>query len=349
MYDLFPLKNAVSPVWKEGITYNESVLPLEDESGNIPPIGLLYDAQEIIAVRSSPLDTVYEYGKDYLLENGELIIIPSGRIKTMKYSDYFFEEKGERSAFRAARGGYIYFSEGADMHLRQIAVTYRHNGKMQCIPPCKKTLLPKTTEKLVSGKPLKIHIHGDSISTGANSSGVIGSAPFLPAWYDMAVDCLKETYRNTDITLTDTAVGGTVSEWGAETAADAARNNPDLAIIGFGMNDGSGRVPAEKFGENISSIIKTFRTANKDCEFILISTILANKEVEGFYGLQEDYLPVLLSMEGAGTAVADMTTVHRALLSRKSYHDMTGNNVNHPNDFLARVYAQIILATMGAI
>ena len=26
---------------------------------------------------------------------------------------------------------------------------------------------------------------------------------------------------------------------------------------------------------------------------------------------------------------------------------MTGNNINHPNDFLARVYAQAILEAMG--
>ena len=43
-----------------------------------------------------------------------------------------------------------------------------------------------------------------------------------------------------------------------------------------------------------------------------------------------------------------MTGMHHALLKRKLFRDMTGNNVNHPNDFLARVYAQTILAVLEA-
>ncbi|CDB87340.1 putative uncharacterized protein [Firmicutes bacterium CAG:170] len=41
-----------------------------------------------------------------------------------------------------------------------------------------------------------------------------------------------------------------------------------------------------------------------------------------------------------------MTEVHRKLLERKSFADMTGNNVNHPNDFLARWYAQYIVGML---
>ena len=41
-----------------------------------------------------------------------------------------------------------------------------------------------------------------------------------------------------------------------------------------------------------------------------------------------------------------MTSIHQSLLARKSYADMTGNNINHPNDYLARVYAQTLLATV---
>ena len=34
--------------------------------------------------------------------------------------------------------------------------------------------------------------------------------------------------------------------------------------------------------------------------------------------------------------------MHTYPLSKKRYEDMDGNGVNHPNDFLARVYAQTI-------
>ncbi len=40
--------------------------------------------------------------------------------------------------------------------------------------------------------------------------------------------------------------------------------------------------------------------------------------------------------------MVDMTGVHQELLKFKLFRDMTGNNVNHPNDFLHRWYAQEI-------
>ena len=43
-----------------------------------------------------------------------------------------------------------------------------------------------------------------------------------------------------------------------------------------------------------------------------------------------------------------MTAVWADLLARKSWHDLTGNGVNHPNDFGHRLYAQVILALLVA-
>ena len=40
-----------------------------------------------------------------------------------------------------------------------------------------------------------------------------------------------------------------------------------------------------------------------------------------------------------GAAVADITAMHRYVSSRKRFIDMTGNNVNHPNDFFHRLHA----------
>jgi len=37
-----------------------------------------------------------------------------------------------------------------------------------------------------------------------------------------------------------------------------------------------------------------------------------------------------------------VTSMSRRLLETKRFRDYTGNNVNHPNDFMARVYAQVV-------
>jgi hypothetical protein len=78
----------------------------------------------------------------------------------------------------------------------------------------------------------------------------------------------------------------------------------------------------------------------------LIAPILPNAQVGNFMGTQAQFLPVLQTLEGQGVAVADMTSFHQYLLTRKRYFDMSGNNVNHLNDFLARAYAQVIWQTV---
>ena len=41
--------------------------------------------------------------------------------------------------------------------------------------------------------------------------------------------------------------------------------------------------------------------------------------------------------------VMEMTSVSKAVLEKKAFHDYSGNNINHPNDFFSRIYAQTLL------
>ena len=50
----------------------------------------------------------------------------------------------------------------------------------------------------------------------------------------------------------------------------------------------------------------------------------------------------VLTLYLLGVAVANVTEVHKHLLTKKRYGDMTANNVNHPNDWLIRMQGQII-------
>ncbi|MEF2247094.1 hypothetical protein [Paenibacillus sp. IITD108] len=49
-------------------------------------------------------------------------------------------------------------------------------------------------------------------------------------------------------------------------------------------------------------------------------------------------------MEKQGCVIVNMTRLHTQLLERKKYSDLTGNHINHPNDFLSRLYALAIAA-----
>ncbi len=58
------------------------------------------------------------------------------------------------------------------------------------------------------------------------------------------------------------------------------------------------------------------------------------------------HIGMVEELQTEGVAVANVTAVHESLLTRKRYADMTGNNINHPNDYMARVYAQTLLTTV---
>ncbi len=340
----------LSPLWAGHEMINETLLPVRGQDGTLAPMPLLYRADEILSVRSATLETTYAPGRDYVLEDGCLRVPPGSAIPVMDYEDYY-PPRDDGRCFPHSEGGFIRFSEAAYFHRRQLAVSYRHGGAWEDFVPADRTeWLPRSMKLLREGAPLHLLIFGDSISTGVNASGVIGAPPFQKPWYELTVEGLAAFYGARGIRLSNTSVGGMTSDWGRDTAREnAAALRPDLCVVAFGMNDGSGRMPPEAFIGNLKAIMAAVSAENPACEFILVATTLANREVKGFLGNQAEYLSPMLALEREGVCVADMTSLHQALLRRKAFRDMTGNNVNHPNDFLSRAYAQLMLRTLGAI
>ena len=52
------------------------------------------------------------------------------------------------------------------------------------------------------------------------------------------------------------------------------------------------------------------------------------------------------SSAGIECGVASVGLVSESVLERKEFRDYTGNNINHPNDFFCRVYAQTIFKAL---
>lgn len=336
------------PIWTGNIAYEESVMAVANEDGSISPIQLLHPATEILSVTSLYLEEIYKKDIDFTLdEEGNLVILPNGSIPITPYKEIHLDAEIPGKSFQKDDGGYLRFSEHGFFHKRQIQVTYRHESKWYGeIPKRQGNKLPKTHAKLENKKPLHVVVYGDSITNGGNASGELGLPPYLPKFANIIVDEWKNEYEYADIKLTNTSVGGKNSFWGVEEAQErVAAHKPDLLIIGFGMN---GRATPEEYKDNIEDIMGVAKKANPDCEFVLIATMLPNKLLPYFVRKQPLYLEPLLQIasEQEGVAVADMTTMHGDLLKRKAFIDMTGNNVNHTNDYLTRVYAQVILETV---
>jgi hypothetical protein len=363
----YDLARCMEPVWAGKTVYQESIFPTKQPNSGEEVIPLLYRASKILEVRSATLLTAYEEGKDYSLRDCK-IVIPQGSAIPVMSGDEFYPDRVEPgTSFWRKGGGYVVFAPWERIHICQAVVTYEHEDAWSGpVPTGKLNSLPKLKKRLTEGKSVKILFYGDSITCGYNSSGIVNAEPFMPDWTELVMADLKSKWPDVPFTSVNTAVGGKSTDWAVENAEErAAAHKPDLAIIAFGMNDGTGRVPAETFRENILAVMRSISARSADCEFLLLATSLANPEVllfnerqrapgedpcvmdhRSFEGNQTDFLPALRSLEGEGVIVADMTTLHAHMLKSKRFRDMSGNNVNHPNDFFARVHAQLIAASL---
>lgn len=337
------------PFWKGTTMYNEAVM-MVSPNGGAPIATLLFEPEEILSVRSAGLGKVYQENIDWVFENGILKLTPNSSIPFMTEQDLYFDTYIPDLTMPKNGGGAVIYREGSFFHDRQIVVTYTHPaGQWKGpVPQSAKHTLPKTFEKLECGDALSLILFGDSISVGANASGYTGAAPHLPIWGQLVANAL-ERYYGAHVSFYNPSVGGTTSAWGVKQAETlVAEKKPDLVILAFGMNDGSGTgigdgVRPSVFKQNILSILQTIRNKNPDAEFILVGTTLPNAETF-FFDQQPFYYDVLTEIASgvSGVATANMTGVHRELLRHKRFLDMTGNNINHPNDFLSRWYAQFV-------
>lgn len=355
--DKYDLRKYTQPLWNNQIVYNETVMFIKDEAGNIPEKKLAYPIAKVLEVRDSALAVLYEEGVDYeVTEEGNLRLLPGSSITVTEFDDYYWPEDrpgGIGAMSKSREGRFLAYGEGGTFYNKQVCVTYitvtEYGGET---PVFSKDGLPKTLEKLKNREELKIIFYGDSITEGCNATGHYKIAPNTPLFYQMVVQRLRQYYGYDTIEGVNTAVGGWSSENGKSALTEKVINhNPDLVVLAFGMNDGTHGVREETFGINIDFMLQRIRNANPDCEILLVSTMLPNPDATteqygDFYKNQKDYLNVLNEIAAGypGVALADVTTVHEYLLTRKDYCDMTGNNINHPSDFLVRVYAQVILS-----
>ena len=337
--------------WLGDTVYNESVYPMTTANGSNEVIQLLYDATSIVEVRSADLLTLYKAGTDYKLQNGKIVIPAGSAIKMNSYQEYYLTSPLADHSQKGPNGGYIYFSEGDTFHKRQIAVTYTHSTKWSGATPAKQgAKLPHLQASISNKSSMTIVYCGDSISCGANASSTVGASPNTPKWTEMFTASLN----NMGVSVTDynSSMGGQVSQWAVTNAqSKIIRYSPDLVVLGWGMNDGSlwNNVSPETYKANIKATINKIRDTLPDCEIILIGTILPNPEAVEFVGPHEQYTAKLYEVEKeySGVVVSNMTEIHKYILTRKNYRDITGNNVNHPNDFISRMYVQVLLDTIS--
>ena len=94
-------------------------------------------------------------------------------------------------------------------------------------------------------------------------------------------------------------------------------------------------------------MISQVRRQYPDCEFVLVPSFYGNIHCH-FRSYYDACRDALLELEDtySGVACADITSMQASLLEFKDYLDFSGDNMCHPNDFMARLYAQVCLETI---
>lgn len=341
---------ALRPFWLSDTVEGESVLFVKDDPAAPAHAPLLFEPTRILAVRNPAGDISYEEGRDYIwiADTNEIRLPPGSRIPFKTPQDLRRPAGSQQHALTHRDGnGEILFGGGHEYHDMQCTVTYEYRPDAWTgpRPSLASRQLPRTIERLGKREPLRIVLLGDSISTGCNASGWAGVAPFQPAYQDLLVLNLKAAYGG-QVTLTNFAVGGTDTAWGLANIGKVIEADPHLVILAFGMNDSAGRSAAD-YQAKIRAMIEAVSKAHPEVEFILIATMLGNRD---WTRLNHEYFPqyrdALAELCREGVALADMTTLWEELLKRKHDWDLTGNGVNHPNDFGHRLYAQVLSALL---
>ena len=365
-----------TPFYSTQIQYNEGFLLREDGLGGTLPVKLMFPVAHVLEVRSNDLQTLYEEGKDYTIENGSLVIPAGSAMKAMPDSEFFLPE-GTASDWlyndRAGEDeGRAVTTDKAVLYRYRYVITYiRTEVYSGHVLQSKADRLTHFSQSAKEGGSVEMLFVGDSIGEGAGGSGnFLGLA-------DLTARAI-EARTGAKVTLSNCSVGGIDSlEFVNVIDGRFDQINPnivnkardryalmeqkksfaDIVFIALGANDSSADRAADIFKIHIQALIDYFRDANPDVSVVVVSSPEINDKIRRnkpgdtrnlrLHDLGE-YAEVLSTLEEEydNLAFADIHTAQASVLECKYLEDIIADNLNHPSDYMSRLYVQFLIQTI---
>jgi lysophospholipase L1-like esterase len=266
----------------------------------------------------------------------------------------------------------------------QISVTYTHDAAWEgYVQENQLEIYKNFVKKLVDGEDVTVFFYGDSITWGACSTFAEGVQPKQGAYSMLFAEALadlfgyKVKYVNTGlqaampchpvptteygtgdrgtITYVNTAIGGWnsndgVSNYDKFVKEQVEKYGCDLFVLGYGMNDGG--MAATQTKANTKKMIDAMYELKPEVSVMIVSTMTPHTGSNWDHVAIQQQEKQLLSLaktyvkDGKAVAVACVHSVSKAVQEHKTFNDYSGNNINHPNDWFYRVYAQTLLQTL---
>ncbi|OCT12063.1 hypothetical protein A8709_29865 [Paenibacillus pectinilyticus] len=198
--------------------------------------------------------------------------------------------------------------------------------------------------KLQTSEERSIVVFGDSISAGGEAS----EEKFM--YFNRVHQFLNDYYPNSRIRLINKSVGGETSTAGKNRIQrDVIPLQPDLVIIGFGMNDqnkygeGVGVSPVD-FESNLRQMIEAVKELDNS-DLVLVTPCMPNPKWWYASGSTGTYAEIIRRLgREYGIGVADVTAIwEQELAAGKSAESLLLNNINHPNDYGHWLYFQAFI------
>lgn len=340
------------PFWTDGVVHGESVLFLAD-GDNPAEAALLLRPKAVRAVRIPLTGETYTEGRDYRVdaERRRLVRLDGSRLPFLHEADLYKKPHEPHGASHKVgdENTWLLWDEDG-FAARQVEVDYDAAEPWDgYVPHSAAAALPRTFAKLRQHEHLSLAVSGDSISAGYNSSARHNTPPYQAAYPALLAAALEKTYGS-KVDLLNVSVAGLRADAAMTSLPRVLDVEPDLVIVAYGMNDVGLRNPA-LYAKQIQTFIDAVRAKRPEAEFILVATSLGNPEWTAIpadqFSKYRDALAALCSDE-RHVALADVTALWTDLLRRKRYADLTGNGLNHPNDFGHRLYAQVLSQMLGS-
>ena len=346
--EMLPELHLLEPAWLSPVVHRESSVLLQQKEDGPITARLGFPAAEIVEIATADRRHRFDPSEVSLSDDGLSLAFTKPHPIEPIPGRMLFVPKGSPQSY-PSRVGHpdqsLMYHPGRWFHDRNVEITYRRRDKNPILTPEPFGSLPRTAARLKAGTPFTIGISGDSISTGADASILSKATPYQPGFADLVVAQLQAKF-DCPIALKNRAVGGWSVANGVSDLDKLLSEKPKLIVVAYGMND-VGRRDPKWFGEQTRTILDRIQAADKEIEVILVSPMLGNSEWTATpREMFPKYRDELKRLTGPGVALADVTAVWDQLLRNKHDLDLTGNGLNHPNDFGHRLYAQAILAAL---
>lgn len=366
-YSADALDKYLNPIWQTTEMYDEGGVVV-GETGEIRLLRM--PVKNSVTVRSVHFEETYQEGIDYVVDGNVIRRIASGNMPYFKYDEYYFDEPYNGAPLMADPGNadmdyegqkYLYYSEGSLGVKNYVMITYKTTDEYKQFIPQIDVSGQSFINKLKTEKEGTIMFYGDSITAGccASSTPFGGEEnPYLPTWSELVCEWLSKTY-DADVTCLNKAQGGWTTKQGMDNFVDGEnRVGPyleeiDLLVIAFGANDPV--LSDEVYRSQIKAMMDMYLEVNPDGSILLVSPFVFNQQTTNWYInqyrfeglLEQNKAEYAQSGKSAKVSVAKVYSFFKGICETgKRSRDYLGNNINHPNDFGVRIYAQVVLKTL---